>query len=128
MTRRAKSWIGAAALVAILGLAGAVVASRRNSDTAEVEAEVLRQRPLVALVTASGEIQPQRSVDVHANVNGRVERVAVKEGESVNEGDLLLQIDPVSAEAASQAQAAEVQSLRSDPRYTDLVRRMGLQP
>ena len=54
MTRRAKSWIGAAALLAILGLAGAVVASRRNGDTAEVEAEVLRQRPLVALVTATG--------------------------------------------------------------------------
>ncbi|MFN2432467.1 MAG: efflux RND transporter periplasmic adaptor subunit [Gemmatimonadota bacterium] len=119
MTRRKKKWIGVAVLLALAALVGVVVASRRNADVARVEAEVLRTRELVAIVTASGEIQPEVSVDVHANATGRVDRVAVREGQTVEEGQFLLQIDPVSAEAASQGQAAQVQA---EQRATEALR------
>ncbi len=106
MTRRAKYSIGSGTLLLLLGLVAFGVASRREAGAVEVETEALRTRELVSIVTASGEIQPQRSVDVHANVNGTIERVAVREGQEVAQGDFLLQIDPVPAEAASAAQAA----------------------
>jgi HlyD family secretion protein len=90
------------------------VVRRQAGEAVEVEVETLGRRDLVAIVTASGEVQPQRSVDVHANVNGTIERVAVREGETVEEGQFLLQIDPIPAEAASEAQAALVQAAERD--------------
>jgi HlyD family secretion protein len=101
-------------LVPLLGLVVAGVAHRAAEDAVEVETEAVRARDLVSVVTASGEIQPQRSVDVNAYVNGTIERVAVREGQAVNEGQLLLQIDPVPAQTASEAQAALVRSVERE--------------
>jgi HlyD family secretion protein len=114
MTRRKKYWIGAGALVLLLAVLGLGIAKRRGEGATAVETEVIGTRELVSIVTASGEIQPQRSVDVHANINGTIERVAVREGQEVKEGDFLLQIDPVSMEAASEAQAAQVRASERD--------------
>jgi HlyD family secretion protein len=100
--------------VILLALLGFGVVRRQAGEAVEVEVETLGRRDLVAIVTASGEVQPQRSVDVHANVNGTIERVAVREGETVEEGQFLLQIDPIPAEAASEAQAALVQAAERD--------------
>jgi HlyD family secretion protein len=100
--------------VVLLGLLGFGVVRRQAGDAVEVEVETVRQRDLIAIVTASGEVQPQRSVDVHANVNGTIEEVAVREGETVEEGQFLLRIDPVPAEAATEAQAAQVQAAERD--------------
>ncbi|MBA2564981.1 MAG: efflux RND transporter periplasmic adaptor subunit [Gemmatimonadetes bacterium] len=114
MTRRRKAWIGAVVLALLVAVLGVGFAKRRNAGSVEVETEVLRKRDLVAIVSASGEIQPQRSVDVHANSNGRIVRLAVREGQAVTRGDFLLQIDPVTAQSASEAQSAVVRAAERD--------------
>lgn len=114
MSRKARYWVGSSTCILLVALIGVGFARRRSADVIAVETEVLRQRDLVSIVTASGEVQPQKSVDVNANVNGTVERVAVREGQQVRRDDFLLQIDPVPAQAASAAQAALVRSSQQE--------------
>lgn len=78
---------------------------------AEVRTEVVARRELVSVVTASGTIDPKRKVDISADISGRVIELAVEEGDWVNEGDLLLRIDPTSYQAAvRRAEAAVAQA------------------
>lgn len=94
---------GAALLIALV----MVSASAKGDKGAEVRFESVGRRDLVAAVTASGKIQPKKKVDVSADITGRVTRIAVREGDYVQRGQFLLQIDPTIYEANMQrAQAA----------------------
>ncbi len=52
------------------------------------------------VITASGEIQPKKRVNVSAGAIGKVTRLAVKEGDHVEKGDFLLEIDATNYEAS----------------------------
>jgi HlyD family secretion protein len=62
--------------------------------------EQVTRRDLVSAVTASGKIEPQTSVDISADITGRIIRIAVEEGDLVTKGQFLLQIDPAQYQAA----------------------------
>jgi HlyD family secretion protein len=51
-------------------------------------------------VTASGKIEAKTSVDISADITGRIIRIAVREGDRVHKGQFLLQIDPAQYQAA----------------------------
>jgi HlyD family secretion protein len=96
--------IGVLALAAGGGIAYSMN-KKRNAST-EVRMEQVSRRDLVSAVTASGKIEPRTSVDVSADITGRIIRIAVEEGDRVTKGQFLLQIDPAQYQAAvSQAQA-----------------------
>src|SRR5258705_6207931 len=84
-----------------------VNASAKGDKGIEVRFEQVGRRDLVAAVTASGKIQPKKKVDISADITGRVTRIAVREGDYVQKGQFLLQIDPTIYQANLQrAQAA----------------------
>jgi len=99
MTRRKKILIfgGGAVVIAILVALNA--ANNRERAQAVRIAEVDR-RDLVATVTASGQIEPKRSVEISSDITGRITDIPVAEGDRVRKGDLLLRIDPSQYEAA----------------------------
>ena len=63
-------------------------------------ADARARRDLVAAVTASGKIDAEKTVDVTADITGRILKLAVKEGDVVKKGQFLVQIDPVQFEGA----------------------------
>ena len=89
-----------ATLVAIGAAAGGGYWYTRGEDLPLVDAERIASRPLEALVSASGTVEPQVSVDISASVMGRVTRLGVNEGDRVSAGQFLLQIDPESLASA----------------------------
>jgi len=106
MSKRNKVLLGGggAALIVVLVL---VSASAKREKGIEVRFEQVGRRDLVAAVTASGKIQPKKKVDVSADITGRITRIAVREGDLVQKGQFLLQIDPTIYQANEQrAQAA----------------------
>jgi HlyD family secretion protein len=110
--KRRKVIIGIA-LVVVLGLlAWANLGLRRPSGTT-VTVEKIDTRDLEAIVSASGKIQPKRSVNISAETPGKVVRVAVNEGEYVSRGQLLLEIDPKNLETRVQNSEASLASARS---------------
>jgi HlyD family secretion protein len=73
-----------------------------------VTTEVIRERDLDAIVSASGKIQPKRLVNVSADTPGRVVDLAVNEGDLVRKGQFLLQIDPRSLRTRVDSGAASL--------------------
>lgn len=61
----------------------------------KVNSEKAKLRELTEIVSASGRIQPQTKVDITSEVNGEIITLFVKEGNFVNEGDLLVVLDTV---------------------------------
>jgi HlyD family secretion protein len=105
MTGRKKLMIGAGGALALVVLI-ALNASRGEGATS-VRLEEVEYRSLVSTVTASGQIEPTRAVDISADITGRIIELPVEEGDWVNGGDLLVRIDPSEYEAeVARAQAA----------------------
>src|SRR6266705_4220202 len=117
MSKRNKVLVGAGAAALIVGLV-VISAGARRDRGAEVRFEKANRRDLVAAVTASGKIQPKKKVDISADITGRITRIAVREGDFVEKGQFLLQIDPTIYQAnmqranaaMSQAEAGAVQA------------------
>lgn len=118
MSNANKIAIGALVVVAVGGLAGLAVATGGQKGTL-VRTEEVARRDLVSVVTASGKIEPKRKVDISADISGRVIEVAVEEGQWVNQGDLLLRIDPAAWEAQlrrAEASVAQTQAQAAQAR------------
>ena len=91
-------------IVAVVALAAGGVAAyqirkQKNAGT-EVRMEQVTRRDLVSAVTASGKIEAKTSVDISADITGRIIRIAVREGDLVARGQFLIQIDPAQYQAA----------------------------
>jgi HlyD family secretion protein len=117
MSKRNKVLLGGGGAVLLIILV-MVSASAKREKGIEVRFETVGRKDLVAAVTASGKIQPKKKVDISADITGRITRIAVREGDFVQKGQFLLQIDPTiyqanlqRAQAAmSQAEAGAVQA------------------
>src|SRR4051812_20013496 len=100
MSRRSKAWL-LVAIAVVLG--GGIVAFRINQKkhaATEGKLEQVSRRDLVSSVTASGKVQAKTSVDISADITGRIIDIAVREGDLVKRGQFLLQIDPAQYQAA----------------------------
>lgn len=135
MSRGKKIGLGLVALVAVAVVVSAI--RGRGDNAVEVRQEAVARRDLVAAVTASGAIEAKSQVDVQSEVTARILRISVREGDMVEKGQLLVELDQVqfkgavdrseallaSAEASLlQARANRDQAQRSLARATELKR------
>jgi HlyD family secretion protein len=109
MSKRNKVLLGGGGAVLLIILV-LVSASAKREKGIEVRFETVGRRDLVAAVTASGKIQPKKKVDISADITGRVTRIAVREGDFVQKGQFLLQIDPTIYQANMQRATAAMSS------------------
>jgi HlyD family secretion protein len=107
-----KIIVGVVLLATVGGLAGVAVA-KRGPNGAVVRTETVSRRDLVAVVTASGKIEPKRKVDISADISGRVIQLAVEEGQWVDKGALLLRIDPSQYQSMVRSATASVAQARA---------------
>lgn len=114
MKRPARKWLILGGGVVIAALIGVSLLTSRRGDGIEVETEPVVRRDLTAIVSASGTLEPKRSVSISATTPGEVVRVGVSEGQRVASGDFLLQLDPVGAEAGATGQAAALAAAQAD--------------
>ena len=107
MKRPQKKWIiVGGALLAVLLIVFSVLSNRESGTAVEVEA--VDSRDLTSIVSASGTLEAKQSVSISATTPGEVVRIGVREGQRVAEGDFLLQLDPVIAEAGARGQDGPV--------------------
>ncbi|MEO7191465.1 MAG: efflux RND transporter periplasmic adaptor subunit [Vicinamibacterales bacterium] len=112
MTRKKKIFIGAG-LVIVLGGVGYANVRYRRTDATSVTVEKISRRDLQAIVSASGKVQPKSKVDVSAETMGKVTNLAVAEGDVIEKGQLLLQIDPRNLETTVQNREASLATAKS---------------
>ena len=106
---------------AILGLGGVILAlvvvavvRGGNRELPVVSTDTVQARDIVERVSASGKIQPEIEVKITAEVNGQIVDLPVKEGDVVEKGDLLVQLNPDIYEAALLRAEASLNSARSN--------------
>src|SRR5919112_824128 len=100
MSRRSRIWLIAAVVVLTIGGVVAFRINKKRHAATEVRLEQVGRRDLVSSVTASGKIEAKTSVDISADITGRIIDIAVREGDLVRRGQFLLQIDPAQYQAA----------------------------
>ena len=109
-----RKWILALIVLIVIAAGGsAAFFARRGEQGTRIAAEGVQRRDLEAIVSASGKIDPKKTVNISAQSMGRVTRLAVNEGDRVKAGQFLLQIDPVAAESAVRRDEASVAAART---------------
>lgn len=73
-----------------------------------VTAKVLQHERLDSRITSSGTVMANEEVEIRSEVQGKIKRIAFKEGGRVKKGDLLVKID----DAELQARVLQAQSAR----------------
>ena len=139
-----KKWIiiGAIALVVIVG--GAIGMTRmsfslgplsfgQKKEDGEVKQEIIRRGEFLVRVRESGNLRSFLEVDVRSNVEGEIVKILVDEGDVVEIGDPLLQIDDKQileqkkqAEANLEARNAELKRAELRIQITDKQQESGL--
>ncbi|HYK42702.1 MAG TPA: efflux RND transporter periplasmic adaptor subunit [Thermoanaerobaculia bacterium] len=113
MSKKWKILIGVA-VAAILGVVLMGSIRSRDKNVAKVTTAKVEKVDLVAKVTANGKIQAQKKVDLSALVMGQIVNLAVKEGDQVRKGQLLLQIDKAQLAAGVAGREASLAAMRND--------------
>ena len=98
-------WVTALAILAAVIVLAAFVSHR--DDALQVRTAVVEQSSIRSVVSTNGKIEPVNNFEAHAPVAASVQRVLVKEGDSVRKGQLLVILD--DADARAQAARAETQ-------------------
>jgi HlyD family secretion protein len=112
MRTRTRVIIGVGILALLVAAAGLSTRGRRATGI-EVRMEAVDTRDLVATVTASGNVRARRKVDISSDISARVTQLLIDEGEDVEEGQVLLRLDPTRYQAAvnrSQANLSQSQA------------------
>ena len=110
--RRRTLWIVLLVLVA----GGAGVYARfgiARTTGVPVTVEGLGKHDIEAVVSASGKIRAQKTVNISAETMGKVVNLSVAEGQTVKKGQLLLEIDPRNLETTVQNRQASLDTARS---------------
>ena len=97
-------------------LVGALVTAnllRNTEKSVTVQAEEVTRERIVEKVNASGRVQPVSSVDIAANVSGKILSMGADEGESVVKGQVLVSLDSAKYVAAVEQRTAGLRSAKA---------------
>jgi len=103
-----------AAVVVGLGAILAFSISGKDRNLPHVTTAKVEKVDLIAKVTSNGKIQARRKVDLSALVMGQITNLAVSEGDHVQKGQFLLQIDKAQLAAQAAGREATLAAMRND--------------
>ncbi|MDD4820045.1 MAG: efflux RND transporter periplasmic adaptor subunit [Flavobacteriales bacterium] len=106
--------IAVVAFIILLAVLKSMGVFGKNDNAEAVTFDQPFKGSITQIVTASGKIQPKTEVKIAPEVSGEIIELTVKEGDEVNQGDLLVQIKPdIYVSALNRAKAAVNQSIAS---------------
>jgi HlyD family secretion protein len=85
----------------------------KSGDYKEVEITKIEPIDIIETVAATGKIQPEVEVALSSEVSGEIIELPIKEGQTVEKGDLLVKINPDLIQAAVSQSQAGLQNVRA---------------
>jgi HlyD family secretion protein len=99
----------------LVGLAVlAVLYSYVHQAPLKVRATTVQRGPIRSVVSTNGKIEPIQNFEAHAPISTTVQRLLVKEGDHVREGQLLLQLDAADIRTQAARALAQVKAAQAD--------------
>lgn len=89
-----KKWLILFGIVIVIIILIGFFKSKSGNQGIEVNTEKVALKTIVESVAASGKIQPEKEVIISSDVSGEIIELAVKEGQRVEIGQLLVKINP----------------------------------
>jgi HlyD family secretion protein len=120
--QKRRRWARYVVLAVVLAVAGlAVRAARRGSSGAgpRFKEVAVTRADLRVTVSATGTLKAQSTVEVGAEVSGRVLKVLVEPNDRVRVGDLLAEIDPEPSRVTTEEASARVAASRAALRQAE---------
>ena len=105
-------WTTGGVLLAVV--AGAVIFSNGDDELLEVQTATVGLETIVQTVNATGRIQPKTQVRISADVSAKIMVLHVEEGDWVEDGQLLVELDRERYEAAVESAQANVRSAQAN--------------
>jgi HlyD family secretion protein len=106
-------WISVGVLVAAVA-AGTALIGGGDEELLEVQTATVGLETIVQTVNATGRIQPKTQVRISADVSGKIVALHVKEGQWVDAGALLVELDRERYLAAVESAEASVRSAQAN--------------
>ncbi len=103
-------WIGGGVVLLLVIVIGSLAGG--GEEGVEIYVEPVTRRDIKAVVSAPGQIDPRVKVNISAHVIGKIEKLYFEEGDLVQRGDKLVDLEKIGFEAA----AAQSRSLLANRR------------
>jgi HlyD family secretion protein len=110
----AKTRVAWLTTVPVVMLAGLFIYFVRPEPGEPVRVAEVRQETLVSSLTTNGKVEATEARELRAEEPGFVRRVAVKEGDTVRAGQLLIELDRGQAQAEAAKAQAELDAARAE--------------
>lgn len=110
-------WAGAG--VVMLAVAGAAIVSSDDEEFVEVQTAEVGRETIVQKVNATGRIQPETQVRISADVSAKIVALHVEEGDWVEKGQLLVELDRERYEAEVERAEANVRSAQANTKLVE---------
>lgn len=114
-----KSVLIAIGVLVVTGGAAAVVMNGGDEELLEVQTATVNLETIVQEVNATGRIQPKTQIRISADVSAKIIALHVEEGQFVQKGELLVELDRERYEAAVESAEANVRSAQSNARLVE---------
>jgi HlyD family secretion protein len=111
--RKAKVILPILAVVIVAAFCVGFTLKGRGGGGLAVEVEPVARRTVVQKVTATGKIQPKTQVNISADVSAKITRLEVKEGQWVEKGQLLFELDRERYVAQLESAEANLRAVQS---------------
>jgi HlyD family secretion protein len=108
-----RRWIGVGVAVLALGAAIAIYFLTRDTEQSPYRVAQVSKASIVKEIRVTGNVELTDQIEVPAPIEGQLVKVVVQPGDEVEEGQLLAQLDKVSAEVAVLVAEADLQVARS---------------
>ncbi|UCH85608.1 MAG: efflux RND transporter periplasmic adaptor subunit [Candidatus Latescibacterota bacterium] len=117
--RKKPLLIGAAAVVVVGVVLGGMALRGGGDKTLRVETQKADRQKIVQKVSATGTIQPKTQVKISADVSAKITRLPIVEGQWVEKGELLVELDRERYVAAVESAEANVRAARAQATLVD---------
>ena len=104
----------AVVVVAVVATGGFMMNKGKDNKAQEVETTTAKRARIVQKVNGTGKIQPNTEINISADVSAKITRLTVKEGDHVEKGQLLVELDRDRYLASVQSQEANVRSAQAN--------------
>ncbi len=98
MNKNKKKWIKISIIAVVIIIIVLAIGKKQGwfgkQDAIKVSTEKVANRSIIETVSANGKIQPETEVKISPDISGELIELYVKEGDHVNQGDILAKVNP----------------------------------